>query len=395
MKVLLNAFQFDLNGVSEGYLAAKWHQSLSEYCDVDVVSSDKNEGSITYQPSRRFNLKRGVLQRINQAVKLDYFYYNYKSSVELRNIVRNYDVLHHVSPVAPRYPVSLSKYANNFVLGPIAGGLRVPMAFRNEVEGSEELFLKMRSIDALRLKHDKSLVNTYERASKILVAGSYLENILPERFHHKFQPFLDVGVDINTFQFVKRFRGDSKLRLIYVGRVVPYKGLIYLLKAISKLDKNVKKDIELVVAGDRGETQYEKDCYRFVAANNLTESVIFKGFVSKNEVNKLYESSHVFCFPSLAEAGGTVVVEALSKGLPIIAANVGGPAESVNNSCGRLVDVSNPESLVEDLADTIQRFYLDSNLIEALSIGARKRAESMYDWNVRAKRMARIYESCI
>lgn len=395
MKVLLNAFQYNINGLSEAYLAAKWQRSLSPHCYVDVISSDIDDGTVTYQPAKRWNLKRGLFHRINAAVKFDYFYFDYKSCRELREVVGSYDLLHHVSPVAPRYPVSLSKYAKNFILGPVAGGLRVPVAFREEVEGSEELFFKMRSIDSLRFKYDKSLRSTYERASKILVAGQYLEAVLPECYHHKFESFLDVGVDVNTFDFVKRMRGGNKLQLIYVGRVVPYKGLIYLLKALAYLPEKIKKDIELVVAGDRGETQYEKDCYTFVEKNKLKDVVSFKGFVTKDVVNSLYDNAHIFCFPSLAEAGGTVVVEALSKGLPVIAANIGGPSESVNDSCGYLVDASNPKALIDSLVNAIESFYYDSELISQLSQGARKRAENVYDWDVRGRRMAEIYESCI
>lgn len=391
MKVLLNAFQYDIDGVSESFLAAKWHQCLAKHCNIDVVSSNVDHDLIKFNPSNRWLFSNELLNRVNSAVKFDYFYFNYKSERLLRERIKDYDVFHHVSPVAPRYPVSLGQYANKFILGPIAGGLRAPESFRSEVEGSEEFFLKARNVDSLRFKADPTLRKTYESATKILVAGQYLESVIPARFHHKFKSFLDVGVDVNEFSFIQRTRGEGKLKLIYVGRVVPYKGLIYLLKALAALPQNIHRNIELVVVGDRAQTTYELDCYKFVEENYLHNVVTFKGYVSKAIVNKLYDKSHIFCFPSLAEAGGTVVVEALSKGLPVIAANVGGPAESVNETCGYLVETYNPICFVEALKDAIEKFYYDATLISVLSKGARERAEKLYDWDARGKLMANIY----
>ncbi|EPJ45710.1 MAG: group 1 glycosyl transferase [Osedax symbiont Rs1] len=390
-RVLLNAFQFDINGVSEAYLAAKWKQSLSKYISVDLVTGESISGDGIYTPSKRFEFNNRFLNRLNSAIKFDYFEFNRKSVNQLKVLIKNYDVFHHVSPVAPRYPVSLGEYANCFILGPVAGGLRVPKKFRSEIEGSEEFFIKARNIDSFRLKYDKKLLKTYESADFILVAGDYMQGILPSQFHSKFIPFLDVGVDVDLFDFKLREITDGFLNLVYVGRVVPYKGLIYLLKALAILPVSVKPLVSLSIAGDRGETDYERKCYRFVEENGLSKCVTFNGYVTKKEVNYIYDKAHVFCFPSLAEAGGTVVVEALSKGLPVIAANIGGPSESVNNSCGVLVDAQTPESLIEGFKDAIINYIEKPDLLKKASREARDRALFKYNWDVRARKMIDIY----
>lgn len=392
-KVLLNAFQFDPDGVSESYLAAKWKQVLSDYVDVDLVTGERISEPGIYNPSFKYEFKNRFLARVNSAVKFDYFTFNKRSTRKLKEVVKNYDIFHHVSPVAPRYPVSLGEHANRFILGPVAGGLRVPTAFRKDVEGSEELFLKARNVDSLRFKYDKKLIRTYDAADTILIAGSYLKDILPSKYQSKFKQFLDVGVDVSLFDFQQRFFNQSTLNLVYVGRVVPYKGLMYLLKALSLMPQDVLTHLSLTVAGDMGETDYEKQCYTFVKNNGLSKCVKFRGYVSKVEVNEIYNDAHIFCFPSLAEAGGTVVVEALSKGLPVIAARLGGPAESVTTDCGSLVETIDPDSFVEGLKDAILSYLENPDFISASSLAARVRAESHYDWSRRAEKMFDIYSS--
>lgn len=392
MKVLLSAFQCDINGISEAYLGAKWYDEMSKLCDVTVLTGDKYPTS-SIKPSSIWEPKNNFLKKTNSAVKFDYFFFNLLANFKIKNQIKDYDVLHHISPVAPRYPVSVSKFSSKFILGPIAGGLRVPPSFAKEVEGSEEFFFKLRRFDDWRFKFDKPLINTYERADKIIIAGDYVKLRLPGRFHSKCIQMLDVGIDTHLYDYSPRKIDTLDLQLIYVGRVVPYKGLIYLLKAIVNLPSHIKKFIKLDIAGNKDNNNYEKVCRKFVLDNKIDNIVKFHGFIAKSKVQELYEKAHVFCFPSLAEAGGTVVLEAMAKGLPVLAVDYGGPSQSVDKSSGILVSPDSVEQLIEDFSSHITYFYNNRLVIKELGEGARKRAELYFDWKVRSKKMMEIYSS--
>lgn len=206
---------------------------------------------------------------------------------------------------------------------------------------------------------------------------------------------LDVGIDTTAYTVKPRNYQSEKLNLIYVGRIVPYKGLIYLLKAINILPLHIKRNILLDVAGDGGGAPYEAKCRDFISKNKLQNEVSFKGFLDKKTVESLYEKSHVFCFPSLAEAGGTVVLEAMAKGLPVISVDYGGPAESVTPQSGYLIPPETPQKLIEGLAEKIHLLFQNRELLEKLSIGARIRAEEQFDWSKRCLRMVKIYKETL
>jgi glycosyltransferase involved in cell wall biosynthesis len=392
MKVLLSAFQCDQNGVSEAYLGYRWYDGMKKYCDITLLTGSKGNNSSAISPSGQWHFKNKYLNKINSAVKLDYFWFDRKSFSELEKDVSEYDILHHVSPVAPRYPVSISKFSKRFILGPVAGGLRVPDKFIHEVEGSEDFFVKLRKFDKFRFKYDKLLISTYERADNILISGEYLLDVLPEKYHSKCIKMMDVGIDTNQYKFTTRDLEASCLRLLYVGRVVPYKGLIYLLRAISYLPENIRKNLRLDIAGNQGASEYENECRRFVVSNNLEQNIKFHGFIPKISVEFLYEKAHVFCFPSLAEAGGTVVLEAMAKGLPVLSVNYGGPSESVDGTSGILVEPLSPEQLVEGFRFNIEHLFHDRACIERLGYGARIRAETHFDWKIRCEKMMDIYK---
>ena len=88
-------------------------------------------------------------------------------------------------------------------------------------------------------------------------------------------------------------------------------------------------------------------------------------------------------FGGLRDSGGTVILEALSNGLPIICFDTGGPGKFVNNKCGLKVNVnnnSNKEDIINNLSKNIIKISEDKNLFKKLSIGAIERAK-IFTWN--------------
>lgn len=393
MKVVLNAFKFDVNGVSESYLAAKWLNVISSRFDTSVISTSCNNSNVIHKPSKSFEFGNRFLNKINAAVKFDYFVFNHNAEKKFKKIVADADIFHHIAPVAPRYPVGLSKYSQKFILGPVAGGLRVPTDFRSEVEGSEEYFYKLRNLDRFRFALDRSLISTYERADTILIAGNYLKEILPSKFSEKCKQMLDVGVDVEDYEFILRERSNRKLRLLYVGRVVPYKGLIYLLKAISMLSKEDKKDVHLTVVGFVGDSEYEKLCVNYINANGLESFVSVKSYLPKSEAIKAYQKADIFCFPSLAEAGGTVVLESMASGLPVLAAKLGGPAVSICDKSGILVNADSRDEFVTGLNIAILGLLSGKIDLLNLSVNARNRIIQKFSWQARLEQISNVYNS--
>ena len=143
--------------------------------------------------------------------------------------------------------------------------------------------------------------------------------------------------------------GAGPTRFLFLGRLVPLKGVDLLLEAFASVTERV--DAVLEIAGD-GPQRLELQGQ--IATLGLGERVELSGWLDRAQIREHLAASTVFVFPSIHEAGGTVVLEAMASGRPVIAADWGGPADVLDESCGILVDVSAWGQFVDGLAAAME-----------------------------------------
>jgi glycosyltransferase involved in cell wall biosynthesis len=399
-RVIVSSFQCKAEGTSESYSGYQWMEQIARFQNVTLLTADKTTAPPLVeiiQPSERYTLNRGLIRRINGEVKLDYFRFNRRSKSHLRNTISSYQLVHHVAPIAPRYPCSLGILAKRFIIGPVGGGLRAPAPFQEDVERHEESFFKLRMLDKLRLDHDPLLRRTYKAADLIVIVAKYMFGIIPHEFHSKCRIMLDTGINLESHPFANPIaRSDDQfLNLLYVGRIVPYKGLLYLLRAIQKIAPIVQKRVKLSVIGDRGEGAYELECKNYVVREGLHQVVKFHGYKNKSEIAEYYSNADLFVFPSLAEAGGNVVIEAMAAGCPVLAANWGGPSEVVTTDSGYLIDPRHPDYLIDRISKIIASLADCKDALHSKRIESRKIIERRFDWTKKGEVMREWYDEII
>lgn len=180
------------------------------------------------------------------------------------------------------------------------------------------------------------------------------------------------GLDLSSFPERKRVPGTAGADLWTVGTVAslsPEKGLSYLVKAAS-LIPHVASRMRFVIVGD-GECRV--DLEREVRERGLEKAFTFTGF--QNQTLGYFGSFDVFVLPSLSEGLSSAILAAMATALPVIATNVGGIPELVQQGWnGLLVPPQNPVSL----ARAIQ--FLCGNPQEAYEMGqkGRKRMEEKF-----------------
>jgi len=108
--------------------------------------------------------------------------------------------------------------------------------------------------------------------------------------------------------------------LLYVGRLVPMKGVFDLLEAYAKLDARIRSSVALVFVGDGGSRDELKHRAAVVAYGDIQ----FHGFAQKDQLPLYYALADALVFPTHSDAWGFVVNEAMTCGLPVIATNVAG-----------------------------------------------------------------------
>ena len=133
------------------------------------------------------------------------------------------------------------------------------------------------------------------------------------------------GIDLEEFNpkvpKLKKFL-DSKINILFVGRIEERKGLIYLLKAFKILAKkfspplNFSGGLRLIIVG---EGELKKDCENYVKENNLKE-VYFEGAKMGQELVSYYNSCDIFCSPAIfGESFGLILLEAMACQKPVVA----------------------------------------------------------------------------
>ena len=168
-------------------------------------------------------------------------------------------------------------------------------------------------------------------------------------------------------------RDDS--RLLYIGRVVPEKGLEVLLRAMALLkERGVETCLDVLGDGD-----FRAELEKLSAELGISQNVVFHGVVMEKE--DYYKAAGIFVYPSTClEAFGISVIEAMNEGLVCVASKIGGIPEIITEKKqGILFDAGDPEALADAIEEAQKRCredayseYRDAILSRASDFGIEK-----------------------
>jgi phosphatidylinositol alpha-mannosyltransferase len=180
---------------------------------------------------------------------------------------------------------------------------------------------------------------------------------------------------------------DRSCNLLYVGRLEKRKGVQYLIRAFARLEPYYP-NLRLLIGGDGPE---RSRLQRLVAELGLRH-VQFLGYVSTEDLPRLFRTADIFCAPATyAESFGIVLIEAMASGLPIVAAANAGYAGLLSAHPGNmLVPPANERGLAGALATLIE--HLDYRR----EVGARNSvASARYAWQNVGQEIVSVYEQLL
>jgi glycosyltransferase involved in cell wall biosynthesis len=177
--------------------------------------------------------------------------------------------------------------------------------------------------------------------------------------------------------------------LLSVAAVIPGKGHDVLVEALARLD-GLPWECRCVGSLDR-DPAFADGLRRRVRAGGLEGRVRFSGPQTGVTLDRSYAGADVLVLPSRGETYGMVVTEALARGLPVIAADVGGVPEALGHGAGG----SRPGLLVppEDpgaLGDALRAWLRDASLRSRLRRAARERRETLASWTATTSAVADV-----
>ena len=206
------------------------------------------------------------------------------------------------------------------------------------------------------------------------------------------------GVDFAHFshgdgtRFRSKFGVDPASRLLlYVGAVVPEKGVLYLVEAMRIIAKRFP-EATLVIIGSSSvwlrSSEYEQ------TVRELAEGlpIKFLGSVPFSEMPHAYAACDIFILPSIwQEPFGLVLCEAMAAGKPVIASDVGGiPEIVIDGRTGNLIPPGDESSLIE----AISALLSDAILRQRMGKAARERAKQ-FSWEDTVRELDKVYDTVL
>ena len=251
-------------------------------------------------------------------------------------------------------------------------------------------------------------------ADAIIGCSGYIINKVLERFPYLRSKCHVVFNGTDVEHFVPSMDAvvanpPNPLRILFVGRISPEKGLHLLVDAFKTVAHSfptasleviggvgsLPADFIVSLSNDpnvRGlESFYRGDYFVEIKGripDNLKDRVIFHGNVAHRDLVAHYAKATVFVNSSLSDAFPLTVVEAMAAGLPIVASAVGGVPEAVaHGTTGLLVKPNSADALASGLC----RLLEDSSMRGRMAVAARNRALELFSWKAIAKQVARVH----
>ena len=210
----------------------------------------------------------------------------------------------------------------------------------------------------------------FAKASKVVSLGGQLSAILQKQIGGTDKiVVLSNGVTPKQ-QLVRRNYGYP-ITALFVGRFAHNKGIHILMDAIDRIrETDLGPHYRFLIAGTG-------PLFPVFADNNKRDNVQFLGKVSDDRLAALYQSADVFVFPTLFEGMPTVVLEAMSFGLPVIVSDTGATSVLVSSANGKLIR----RGSVKALTDALEWFsLLHEDQREAMGRNAWMRANDEFSW---------------
>jgi len=412
-RVLLSAYQCRPGTESVSLIGWQWYSRLVKHVPVTLVTHIRNREHLLqagaplensdiifidteWFAAPLYNTVSKLFPTSEHAIflfaSLDFYVYDWTAVKLLKKRQQageHWDIIHSVTPVSPLASSRLYRLKKPMILGPWNGGLKSPDNFPSIMKKDYSWLYPIRNLG----KGIDWILGGTRNAAAMLVATKATMKDIPEKYHDRCVPVIENGVDLTNFTPAPWLPNPSAmqpLRILFLGRLVPFKGLPMLLEALAQLKNDYLIEVTIVGTGPM-ETEWQQEAKNY----HVDDMITWYGNAKREEVVNQLHQHHVLCLPSVRESGGAVLLEAMACARPVIAVAYGGPGEIVDEAVGYPIAPKGREFVVNELVKSLKDMFNNPDLWRKRGEEGRKRAESLYGWDAKVANTVKFYQNIL
>lgn len=356
-------------------------QRLAEYLvrrgnEVDVITGWWDKELARSEVINGVNVYRIRTLRLKHFSQITLFSPMFLKLLTLDRI-ESYDVFHSVGETMVAYAGSAMKVLRKKPHIITIQGTTLVTGLGNGLAG----FI-LRKLSRLSLKH-ASLVHAISRELASVAKRFGAEDILT----------VPNGVDMAEFIPMGKEKARKKLDIppgksmvVCVARLVPVKGIDYLIRAIALLSQ-LNNRISLLVIGDGPQ---RSDLEKLASELGLRDKVKFLGALPHEQIPLYLNAADIFVQPSLHEGLGIALIEAMSCGIPVVGTRVDGILDIIEDGeNGFLV----PPKDSEALAEAVKRLFADEDIRSRFITKGLETVKDKFQWDDVLPKIEEVYHS--
>lgn len=320
--------------------------------------------------------------------------YFYMWQVGIVNFIKrqklNFDIVHNLNFHSDWTPTFLWRLKKPLVWGPVGHHHKIPKEYLTKFYGQKPFIMdRVKWFTKLFFWNIDPFLKVAKWKSKAVLPIN--TSVVKMMNLSKDKTFIipAVGSEPVNQSFQKN---ENEFNVLSIGRFVPLKGFDITVQAFIKfyqqLSETEQENVKLRLVG---KGSHENILRKLIKKHKVEDGIEIISWVERSALKTIYEQAHLFFFPS-HEGAGMVVPEAFSYRVPVLCFDNYGPGEFVTPESGIAIPYSTYDNSISEFADALMKLYKNRNRLKVLEKGAFNRYNSHFDWSVKGKQIADIYD---
>lgn len=399
MKIFLSAYACEPGKGSEPEVGWQWASGLAQHADLTVITRTNNkaciEAALVADAARDKKIPQFIyydlpgvflrLKRLGLPIRLYYLLWQIGAACVISRLKDRYDIVQHLTFNAFSLPGFLWFRHPAVVLGPLGGGMITKRSHLRWFQPKSRIAERLRSFAVTLSSWSPTLWVSCAFARLILVANEETLQCIPRPFHYKTRRLLETACPPAAES--DRAQEHPLNRFVWIGSLEPRKAPAIAVEALGRV-VGQGDDATLTIVGDG---PLREPLREMIGRMKLADAIQLTGKFTREKTLEALGEHTALLFTSVRDTSGNVVVEAMSRGLPVVAFNHQGIPEMLDDSCGYLVDSTDVGDEAGVFAKHMTDIIKHPDTVTAKGRVARDKARSVLSWESKWQTLLPLY----